>query len=255
MTQPLLQINDLHASVQGKEILHGVNLTIYPGQVHAIMGPNGAGKSTLSMVLAGHPSYEVTGSIAFLGQDLLSLSPEGRARKGVFLSFQQPVELPGVPMASFLRSALNAVRKAKGEPPVSEKEFLALLEEKSTILRFGTEHARRDVNAGFSGGEMKRNEILQMALLDPILAVLDETDSGLDIDAMRVVGDGINALMTPEKGLLLVTHYQRLLNVVRPTVVHVMVGGTIVMTGGPELAMRVEAEGYDWITKELPHGR
>ena len=253
MTKPLLEINDLHASVQGKEILHGVNLTIYPGQIHAIMGPNGAGKSTLSKVLAGHPSYELTGSVLFLGQDLLSLPPEGRARKGLFLSFQQPVELPGVPTTSFLRAALNAIRKAKNEEPISERDFLTLLEEKSKALQFGTEYSRRDLNAGFSGGEMKRNEILQMALLDPILAILDETDSGLDIDAMRVVGAGINALMTPEKGLLLVTHYQRLLNVVQPTVVHVMLGGKIVRTGGPELALRVETEGYDWI-KDLTHG-
>ena len=255
MTEPLLNISDLNASVQGKEILRGVNLTIFQGQVHAIMGPNGAGKSTLSKVLAGHPSYEVTGgTVTFLGQDLLALPPEGRARKGVFLSFQQPVELPGVPMTSFLRASLNAVRKARGQPSVSEKEFFALLEEKSELLHFRTEFSKRHVNAGFSGGEMKRNEIFQMALLDPVLAILDETDSGLDIDAMRIVGNGVNALMTKDKGLLLITHYQRLLDVIQPTVVHVMVEGKIVKTDGPELALKLESEGYDWIIKGQTHG-
>jgi Fe-S cluster assembly ATP-binding protein len=255
MTEPLLNISDLHASVQGKEILHGVSLSIYPGQIHAIMGPNGAGKSTLSKVLAGHPAFEVTGgTVTFLGQDLLVLSPEERARKGVFLSFQHPVELPGVSMTSFLRASVNAVRKARGMTPVSEKEFHKLLEEKSELLQFRTEYVRRDVNAGFSGGEMKKNEILQMALLDPKLAILDETDSGLDIDAMRIVGAGVNTLMTKDKGLLLITHYQRLLNVIQPTVVHVMMGGKIVMTGGPELAHKLESEGYDWIVKENARG-
>ena len=251
---PLLKICDLHASVQGKEILHGVDLTLFPGQIHAIMGPNGAGKSTLSKVLAGHPSYEVTGgTVTFLGQDLLALPPEERARRGLFLSFQQPVELPGVSMASFLRSSLNAVRKARSLPPLSGKDFQTLLEEKTKLLQCTI--TGRDVNAGFSGGEMKRSEILQMALLDPSLAILDETDSGLDIDAMRIVGAGINTLMAKDKGLLLITHYKRLLSVIQPTVVHVMAEGKIVMTGGPELALKLESEGYDWITKERPHER
>ena len=255
MTEPLLHISDLHASVQGKEILRGVSLSIHPGQIHAIMGPNGAGKSTLSKVLAGHPAFEVTGgTVTFLGQDLLALSPEERARKGVFLSFQNPIELPGVSMTSFLKAAVNAVRKARGMTPVSEREFRALLEEKSELLQFRTEYVRRDVNTGFSGGEMKKNEILQMALLDPTLAILDETDSGLDIDAMRIVGAGVNTLMTKDKGLLLITHYQRLLNVIQPTVIHVMMGGKIVLTGGPELAYRLESEGYDWIAKENVRG-
>jgi Fe-S cluster assembly ATP-binding protein len=255
MIEPLLDIKDLHASVQGKEILRGVSLTIYPGQIHALMGPNGAGKSTLSKVLAGHPSYEVTsGTVTFLGQDMLSLPPEERARRGLFLSFQQPVELPGVPMTSFLKASFNAVRKARGLPTISEKEFLAILEEKSELLHFRTENVQRHVNAGFSGGEMKKNEMVQMALLDPVVAILDETDSGLDIDSLRVVGNGILSLMTNEKGLLLITHYRRLLDVIQPTVVHVMAEGKIMMSGGPELALKLESDGYDWIVKGQVHG-
>ena len=256
MTEPLLNICDLHVSVQGKEILHGVSLSIFPGQIHAIMGPNGAGKSTLSKVLAGHPAYEVTsGSVTLEGQNLLSMSPEERARRGLFLSFQQPIELPGVSMHAFLRAAVNATRKARGQDSLSEGEFQRLVEEKSELLHFRTELVRRDVNSGFSGGEMKRNEILQMALLDPKVAILDETDSGLDIDAMKVVGAGVNAFMSPQKSLLLITHYQRLFDVIQPSVVHVMVGGTIVQTGTKELAHKIESEGYDWVTCAKERGR
>lgn len=246
MTDPLLAIHDLHASVHGHEILHGISLTIQPGEIHALMGPNGAGKSTLSKVLAGHPSFTVTkGTVTFGGENLLALAPEERARRGLFLSFQHPVELPGVSMHTFLRSACNAVRKARGQPILSESEFLAVLDKTSKLLNFRTDLVVRDVNTGFSGGEMKRNEILQMALLNPTLSILDETDSGLDVDAMKTVANGVNTLMTPEKGLLLITHYQRLLSLIEPSVIHVMVRGRIVATGGREMADQLEREGFD----------
>ncbi len=248
MTLPLLAIRDLHAQAHEKEILHGVNLTIFPGEIHAIMGPNGAGKSTLSKVLAGHPTYTVTGGDILLnGQSLLALSPEDRARQGLFLSFQNPIEVPGVSNVKFLHAAVNAIRKARGEERLDEESFQKLLAEKMALLGCRPDFATRDVNAGFSGGEKKRNEVLQMAVLDPVMAILDETDSGLDIDAMKVIANGVNTIMTNDKGLLLITHYQRLLNFISPTVVHVMMEGRIVATGGADLVKRLEAEGYDWL--------
>ena len=243
----MLTITDLHAKVGDKPILKGLTLHVPAGEVHAIMGPNGAGKSTLANVLGGKPGYEVTGgSVEFRGQDLLTLEPHERAAAGLFLGFQYPVEIPGVSNVQFLREALNAQRKARGEEPLSGGEFLKLAKDKAGLLKMDMEMLKRQVNVGFSGGEKKRAEMVQMGILDPAFAVLDETDSGLDIDALRIVGAGINAIMrSPDKAVLLITHYQRLLDVVAPDKVSILAGGRIVETGGPELALRLEAEGYD----------
>jgi Fe-S cluster assembly ATP-binding protein len=243
----MLEITNLHASVGDKPILKGLSLSIPAGEVHAIMGPNGAGKSTLANVLGGKPGYEVTaGSVTFRGQDLLALEPHERAAAGLFLGFQYPVEIPGVSNVQFLREALNAQRKSRGEEPLSGGEFLKLAKDKAALLRMDMEMLKRQVNVGFSGGEKKRAEMVQMGILDPAFAVLDETDSGLDIDALRIVGAGINAIMrAPDKAVLLITHYQRLLDIVTPDKVSILAGGRIVETGGPELALRLEAEGYD----------
>jgi Fe-S cluster assembly ATP-binding protein len=244
----VLEIKDLHASAGEKEILQGVSLTIGKGQVHAIMGPNGSGKSTLAQVLAGHPSYEVTaGSVRFEGQDLLDLQPEERAQAGLFLAFQYPVEIPGVTNAYFLRAAYNELRKARGLEEVDPLDFLDVLEEKLKTVEWGSDIMSRAVNAGFSGGEKKRNEILQLAVLEPKLAILDETDSGLDIDALRIVAAGVNKLRSPDRSFLVVTHYQRLLNYIVPHVVHVLVNGRIAKSGGKDLALELEARGYDWV--------
>jgi Fe-S cluster assembly ATP-binding protein len=243
----MLTITDLHAKVGDKPILKGLTLHVPAGEVHAIMGPNGAGKSTLANVLGGKPGYEVTGgSVTFRGQDLLALEPHERAAAGLFLGFQYPVEIPGVSNVQFLREALNAQRKARGEEPLSGGEFLKLAKDKAGLLKLDMDMLKRQVNVGFSGGEKKRAEMVQMGILDPAFAVLDETDSGLDIDALRIVGAGINAIMrAPDKAVLLITHYQRLLDVVAPDKVSILAGGRIVETGGPELAVRLEAEGYD----------
>jgi Fe-S cluster assembly ATP-binding protein len=243
----MLEITNLHASVGDKPILKGLTLTVPAGEIHAIMGPNGAGKSTLSNVLGGKPGYEVTaGSVTFRGEDLLALEPHERAAAGLFLGFQYPVEIPGVSNVQFLREALNAQRKARGEEPLSGGDFLKLAKDKAALLKMDMEMLKRQVNVGFSGGEKKRAEMVQMGILDPAFAVLDETDSGLDIDALRIVGAGINAIMrAPDKAVLLITHYQRLLDVVAPDKVSILAGGRIVETGGPELALRLEAEGYD----------
>ena len=243
---PLLNVADLSAAVEGKSILSGLSLSIPAGEVHAIMGPNGAGKSTLSYVLAGRPGYEVTGGGANLdGEDLLALQPNERAAKGVFLSFQYPIEIPGVPALTFLRTALNAQRKARGEAEVSAPDFLRLVRAKATALKIDFEMLKRSLNVGFSGGEKKRMEILQMAVLEPRLAILDETDSGLDIDALRIVADGVNALRAPHRSMLVITHYQRLLDYIRPDRVHILAAGRIVASGGPELALELEQAGYD----------
>ncbi|HSQ96526.1 MAG TPA: Fe-S cluster assembly ATPase SufC [Croceibacterium sp.] len=243
----MLKIDNLHATVGGTEILRGLSLEVSAGEVHAIMGPNGAGKSTLAYVLGGRPGYEVTaGSVTFMGEDLLALAPHERAAAGLFLGFQYPVEIPGVSNVQFLREALNAQRKARGEEPLSGGEFLKLAREKAGLLKLDMEMMKRAVNVGFSGGEKKRAEMVQMGILDPAFAVLDETDSGLDIDALRVVGKGINAIMRkPDKGVLLITHYQRLLDYVRPDFVHVLAKGRIVKSGGAELAHQLESEGYE----------
>ena len=243
----MLTIDNLHATVADKPILKGLTLTVNAGEIHAIMGPNGAGKSTLAYVLGGRPGYEVTGgSVTFMGQNLLEMDPHERAAAGLFLGFQYPVEIPGVSNVQFLREALNAQRKARGEEPLSGGEFLKLAKDKAGLLRMDMEMLKRSVNVGFSGGEKKRAEMVQMGILDPNFAVLDETDSGLDIDALRIVGDGINAIMrAPGKGVLLITHYQRLLDVVKPDKVSILADGRIVQTGGPELALELEREGYD----------
>ncbi len=242
----MLKIANLHATVADKPILKGLSLSINAGEIHAIMGPNGAGKSTLSYVLGGRPSYEVTdGSATFDGADLLALDPHERAAAGLFLGFQYPVEIPGVSNVQFLRESLNAQRKARGEEPLSGGDFLKLAREKAGLLKLDMDMLKRPVNVGFSGGEKKRNEMVQMGILDPKLAILDETDSGLDIDALRIVGDGINTIMRrPDKAVLLITHYQRLLDYVQPDFVHVLAGGRIVKSGGPELARELEAHGY-----------
>jgi len=242
----MLKIENLHATVADKPILKGVSLSINAGEIHAIMGPNGAGKSTLSYVLGGRPGYEVTeGSATFEGQDLLDMEPHERAAAGLFLGFQYPVEIPGVSNVQFLREALNAQRKARGEEPLSGGEFLKVAREKAGLLKMDMDMLKRPVNVGFSGGEKKRNEMVQMGIIDPRLAILDETDSGLDIDALRTVGDGINSIMRrPDKAVLLITHYQRLLDYVQPDFVHVLAAGRIVKSGGPELARELEAHGY-----------
>lgn len=248
----LLEIKDLHASIEGKEILKGIDLTINAGEVHAIMGPNGSGKSTLSAVLVGNPAYTVTrGSVTFGGKDLLAMSPEERSREGLFLSFQYPVEIPGVSMVNFMRAAVNEHRKHLGLAPLTASEFLKLMRDKRAIVELDNKLANRSVNEGFSGGEKKRNEIFQMAMLEPSLAILDETDSGLDIDALRIVADGVNKLKRPDTSVIVITHYQRLLDYIKPDVVHVLYKGRIVKTDGPQLALELEEKGYDWIKKEL----
>ncbi len=241
----MLEIRNLHAGIDGKEILRGIDLTIRPGEVHAIMGPNGSGKSTLAQVLAGRDTYQVTqGEVRFEGKDLLALAPEERAREGIFLAFQYPVEMPGVSNTYFLKAAVNAIRKHRGQEELDAMDFLALVKEKVKLLRMDQGLLNRPVNEGFSGGEKKRNEVFQMAVLEPRLAILDETDSGLDIDALRIVADGVNAMRSPERAVLVVTHYQRLLNYIVPDVVHVLVEGRIVRSGGKELALELEAKGY-----------
>ncbi len=247
----MLEIRDLHASVAGKEILKGVTLTVREGEVHALMGQNGAGKSTLSNIIVGHPAYEVTqGSITFNGKNLLEMTPEDRAHEGIFLSFQQPVEIPGVSMVNFMRAALNARRKHLGLDPLAAGDFLKLMREKRKIVELDSKLANRSVNEGFSGGEKKRNEIFQMAMLEPTLSILDETDSGLDVDALRIVAEGFNKLRTPETSAIVITHYQRLLDYLKPDVVHVLIDGRIVKTAGPELAVEIERRGFDWIKEE-----
>ena len=244
----MLIIKDLHANVGDKEILKGISLTVNPGEVHAIMGPNGSGKSTLAQVIAGHPGYTVTsGSVTFEGEDLLDMDAEIRAQAGVFLAFQYPVEIPGVTNAYFLRSAYNEIRKAKGLEEVDPIDFLDFMDEKLKLVAMDEKMLHRSVNAGFSGGEKKRNEILQRAVLEPKLAILDETDSGLDIDALRIVAEGVNKLKTPQNATIVVTHYQRLLNYIVPDFVHVLANGRIVKSGGKELALELEARGYDWV--------
>ncbi len=252
----MLKIVDLHASIDGKEILRGVTLSINPGEVHAIMGPNGSGKSTLAQVLAGHPGYEITkGSMEYLGNDLSEMEPEERAHAGIFLAFQYPTEIPGVSNAYFLRTAYNEIRKARGEEEVDPMDFLDVMSEKLRLVDMDDSMLARSVNTGFSGGEKKRNEILQMAVLDPKLAILDETDSGLDIDALRVVAEGVNTLRRKDNAVLLVTHYQRLLNYIVPDFVHVLANGRIVKSGGKDLALELEAKGYDWLVDgEAPTG-
>jgi Fe-S cluster assembly ATP-binding protein len=247
----MLEISNLTATVGDKDILKGINLTVNAGEVHAIMGPNGSGKSTLAQVLAGHPSYEVTGgTVQFEGEDLLELEPEERAHKGVFLAFQYPIEIPGVSNAYFLRSAYNAMRVARGGEEVDPMEFLDVMEARLKIVEMDDAMLARSVNVGFSGGEKKRNEILQMAVLEPKLAILDETDSGLDIDALRVVAEGVNKLRRPDNASIVVTHYQRLLNYIVPDYVHVLAGGRIIRSGGKELALELEEKGYDWLLQE-----
>lgn len=246
----MLDINDLYCSIEGKAILKGLKLKVKAGEIHAIMGPNGAGKSTLAKVLAGHPAYTITrGEAIFKGQNLLELEPEERAHAGLFMSFQYPVEIPGVSNFLFLHTAYNANRKARGENELSAEEFTKYLNEKMALVDIKSEFKDRNLNEGFSGGEKKRNEILQLAVLQPSLAILDETDSGLDIDAMRIVASGVNHIMNKEMGLILITHYQRLLDYIKPDFVHVMIDGKIIQSGGPEMALELEEKGYDWLEK------
>lgn len=252
----MLEVRDLYASIDGKEILKGIDLTVNKGEIHAIMGPNGSGKSTLAKVLAGHPSYEVTkGQVLYEGKNLLEMAPDERAREGVFMAFQYPIEVPGVSNAQFLRLAYNEKRKHLGEEELDPLEFKDLLKERAKVVEMDASFMTRSVNEGFSGGEKKRNEILQMAVLQPKLAILDETDSGLDIDALRVVAGGVNQLHNSENAVILVTHYQRLLNYIVPHYVHVLAGGRIAREGGKELALELEEKGYDWITSSVGAGR
>ena len=247
----MIKINNLQARVEDKEILKGINLEINPGEIHAIMGPNGSGKSTLSSVIAGREDYEVTGgSIDFEGEDLMDLDPEERAHKGIFLSFQYPVEIPGVTVSNFIKTAINERRKGRGEEPMEAREMLAKMREKTALLEMDKSYLSRSLNEGFSGGEKKRNEIFQMAMLEPKLAILDETDSGLDIDALRIVAGGVNKLRTADNAVVVITHYQRLLDYIKPDFVHVLFNGRIVKSGGPELAHELEEKGYDWIKAE-----
>lgn len=244
----MLEIHNLHATVGGKEILKGISLTINDGEIHALMGTNGAGKSTLSNVIVGNPAYEVTeGSITFNGKDLLAMKPEERAREGIFMSFQTPIEIPGVSMTNFMRAAVNARREAQGKEPLKSTDFLKLMREKRKLVGIDQKLMNRSVNEGFSGGERKRNEIFQMAMLEPSFCILDETDSGLDVDALRIVAEGFNKLRSNDTSAMIITHYQRLLDYIKPNVVHVLIGGKIVMTDGPELAQKIENEGFDWI--------
>ncbi len=248
----MIKINNLHANIDGKEILKGLNLEVKAGEVHAIMGPNGAGKSTLASILAGREEYEVTdGSVDFDGKDLLELSTEDRAREGLFLAFQYPVEIPGVSNINFLRTAFNEIREYKGEEPISAKDFMKMVREKSALVELDAKLANRSVNEGFSGGEKKRNEIFQLAMLEPKLSILDETDSGLDIDALRIVANGVNKLKTAENACIVITHYQRLLDYIVPDFVHVLYDGKIVKSGPKELALELEEKGYDWIKEEV----
>jgi Fe-S cluster assembly ATP-binding protein len=248
----MINIVNLHAEVEEKKILKGLNLNVKAGEIHAIMGPNGSGKSTLASILAGKEDYTVTeGNVEFDGKDLLELSTEDRARQGLFLAFQYPIEIPGVSNVNFLKSALNEIREYRGEEPISAKEFLALVKEKSALVELDSKLASRSVNEGFSGGEKKRNEIFQMAMLNPKLAILDETDSGLDIDALRIVANGVNKLRSPKNAAIIITHYQRLLDYIIPDFVHVLYDGRIVKSGGKELALELEEKGYDWIKEEL----
>lgn len=247
----MLEVKNLHATINGKEILRGINLVIKDGETHAIMGPNGSGKSTLSAVLVGNPLYEVTeGEVWFNGKNLLEMKPEERAHEGLFLSFQYPVEIPGVSMTNFMRAAINEKRKFQGLDPLNAAEFIKLMREKRKIVELDSKLSNRSVNEGFSGGEKKRNEIFQMAMLEPKLAILDETDSGLDVDAMRIVAEGVNKLRTTENSRIVITHYERLLDMIKPDVVHVLYQGRIVKTAGPELAKEIEVRGYDWIKAE-----
>ena len=247
----MLQITNLHAAVEETPILRGVDLAVGPGEIHAVMGPNGSGKSTLAQVLAGHEAFDVTGgSVSYEGRDLLDMDPEARAREGLFLAFQYPVEIPGVNTTYFLRTGLNEIRRHRGEEEIDAIDFLALIREKLQLVEMDESFLRRSVNEGFSGGEKKRHEILQMAVLEPRLAILDETDSGLDIDALRIVADGVNKLRAPHKSAIVVTHYQRLLNYIVPDHVHVLLDGRIVRSGGADLALRLEEQGYDWIREE-----
>ena len=249
----LLEIKGLRVAVEGKEILKGVDLKVDPGQVHAIMGPNGSGKSTLARALSGHPDYEITGGeVLYKGQDLLAMEPEDRAREGVFMAFQYPVEIPGINNSYFLKAALNALRKHRGQEELDAVEFIALIKDKAKLLEMDQGMMGRSVNEGFSGGEKKRNEIFHMAVLEPTLAILDETDSGLDIDALKIVSAGVNALRSPDRAMLVVTHYQRLLNYIVPDFVHVLADGKIVRSGGKELALRLEESGYVGIAEEAP---
>lgn len=247
----LLEIKNLHATIDGKEILKGINLTIKSGEVHAIMGPNGSGKSTLSNVLVGHPTYTVTeGEIIYKGKNLLELAPEERSHEGIFLSFQYPVEIAGVSITNFMRAAINAKRKYLGQEPMNATEFLKMMREKRALVNLDSKLANRSVNEGFSGGEKKRNEIFQMAMLEPTLSILDETDSGLDIDALRIVAEGVNKLKREDTSSIVITHYQRLLDYIKPDIVHILYNGKIVKTAGPELVMELEERGYDWIKNE-----
>lgn len=249
----LIEIKNLHATIDGKEILKGINLTIKPSEVHAIMGPNGSGKSTLSNVLVGHPAYTVTkGEVIYKGKNLLDMPAEQRSHEGIFLSFQYPVEIAGVSMTNFMRAAINAKREYHGEPAMSAGDFLKMMREKRALVNLDSKLANRSVNEGFSGGEKKRNEIFQMAMLEPTLSILDETDSGLDIDALRIVAEGVNKLKNENTSTLVITHYQRLLDYIKPDIVHVLYNGQIVKTAGPELALELEERGYDWIKNENP---